>query len=691
MGTPEPVFTPNTYYSHLFAFPDGMNAGVAPLLLPQTQCAYALNATFRGTFIQPRPPFFTYQLNFGGDPDLQTAVTKGLFQMGGYYRPDTGPETLIAQISGRLFQFTPDTTTRIATVREITIPGDPNDATLTQAWGWQSENYFLVNNGVARTIIFDGTTSRRSVAASLQTVTQNGALKAPLTLSGSIGEAVTLQLTVAYGGTNASDGVVNVGNTGQVLVDPGQQGMMTITGKNLNMKASARIIGSNFGVPSLTGIFFPAGTPITYFTQSTTIGELPPGRMGVYLMGRNWVSLVDGKQFIASDAVGGSSGTVSTNFRDAVLKISENTYLAGGGNFTVPGSFGEIQAMTFTAVLDASLGQGPLLVFTTNHVFTCQSPVQRLEWQDVTNPILSVALISNGATGQNSTVQANDDTLFRSIIGLHSLKLARLEFSTWGNVPINREVERVTDFDNEALLPFASAVIFDNRMLMTTQPTVSDRGVYHKGLVSLNFDPISTLRGKAPSIYDGAWSGLNVLQLITGIFDNVQRAFSFSYNAQTFEIELWEIEKSKTTEIADNRTSTIAYFFESPTLKWNGENIQEPKFKRLMDGEIHVDELIGDVDFEAYYKPDEWPCWIPWIQWSECAGTKVGDQPQFRPRMGLGQPSNADCDPTNNRPMREAYRFQFKLVVIGHARFLGAKFKAISLPEPTFQKPTCQS
>lgn len=600
----------------------------------------------------------------------------------------------MAAIAGFLYKFTINGTT--ATVTDVTGAAGPNPAATTQAWLWQAEKYVIWNDGSSVPVFYDGTTSRRSISSSIQQVTQNGALAVSLTVSGSIGEAVSIQLTTPYQGTNGADGVVNIGNVGQILVNAGQQGNTTISGKNLNMKASANLFGSSGGTPSLTGVFFPAGTPITYFTQTTTIGELPPGRMGVYLMGRNWVCLPDGKQFLASDGNGGSSGTVANDFRDAVLKISENNYLAGGGNFAVPGSFGEIRAMTFVAELDAALGQGPLMVFTPTHVFTCKSPVNRLEWQDVTNPILSMANISSGATGQNSTVQFNSDTIFRSLVGMNSLILARRDFDTWGNVPISREVERVTDLDNETLLPFASAIIFDNRLLMTTRPTSSPLGVFHQGLIALNADPISTLRGKAPSIYDGVWPGLNSLQLLTGEFQLQDRAFAFTLNnnnPNNQTIELWEILKTKDTSIiADNGSNPIFWWWETGSLRWKGETPDSPVYKELWDGELHVDDLQGRVDFNVWWRPDEWPCWIPWITLSECADVvTTGGQPQFRPRIGLGRPPKKFCDTSTNRPFTNAYRFQIKVMITGHCRLIGMRFKAVTIPEPTFAPVNCDA
>ena len=71
--------------------------------------------------------------------------------------------------------------------------------------------------------------------------------------------------------------------------------------------------------------------------QLISLPELPAGRVGAYGMGRVWESLTDGIQFIAGDIVGGSSGTQFYNGRDAVLRVTENSYLAGGGTFHVPG------------------------------------------------------------------------------------------------------------------------------------------------------------------------------------------------------------------------------------------------------------------------------------------------------------------------------------------------------------------
>src|SRR5258705_13545951 len=121
-------FSQTTVTDYLFSFENGVNSGVSPLLLEKNELAWGSNLTTRGNLIHPRPVRRNLTLNFPSQA-IQTAVTKGLFQGYCYYRPDAGTETLVASISGRLFQFTPIGT--VATVIEVT-GGNPQSATALQ-------------------------------------------------------------------------------------------------------------------------------------------------------------------------------------------------------------------------------------------------------------------------------------------------------------------------------------------------------------------------------------------------------------------------------------------------------------------------------------------------------------------------------------------------------------------------------
>ena len=665
-------FQPVELIDQLGTLGDGMNAGVAPLLLKRNQMALAVNLTVRGTYAKTRPPFQIKTLTPNGTALIASALAGGPFQGACFYNPDSGSESLIVAIGGRLFQIF--VTISPATVNEITPPLDPNPPTITQAWLWQAEEWVIWNDGVSNPVFFDGTSSVRS---NYSNPIDFGATTTADFIAPAVGGVVSGVVLNSTGGLYIG-ALLTFKDIGQFKI---QQIPAPNTVDLININATPGVT-----VPYDPG--FPVKTVATWQQLGT---QLPPGRMGVYGLGRNWICLPDGRSFIASDLVGGSSGTQDESYRNAVLEITENIYLAGGGAFFVPGSIGDITAIRFSETLDSSLGQGPLQVFTHSHIFSCQAPIDRLTWQDVTNPILTQSLISNGALGQNSTINANSDIFFRSPVGLASLILARREFNTWGNVPISREVDSILSGDNQALLQYGSAIIWDNRFLLTCKPSQSSKGVYSKALVVVNFDPISSLRGKEASIYDGVWTGLNVLQMVTGEFENVPRAFSFCLNLTTNAIELYELLKSE-TPAKDNGTRDIVMEFQSASIfNFPDGSAQSRELKSLADGELYVDMIPPGVtaNFQAFYRPDQWPCWIPWRSWSECAGTTVSNmKPQFRPRMGLGEPSASVCDPATNRSMRLGYTFQFRLIY-SNCRFLGAKFRATTVPQTMWAPVIC--
>lgn len=424
-----------------------------------------------------------------------------------------------------------------------------------------------------------------------------------------------------------------------------------------------------------------------------SVPELPAGRMGAYGMGRNWLCLVDGISYIASDIVGGAAGTQASNYRDSVLRISENEYLNGGGTFRLPSSGNIITSMTFSTNLDTSLGQGPLQIGTDTGMFSNLSPTDRTTWTALTNPIQTQSLLGQGPLGQNSTVLANSDILFRSIDGIGSLVIARRNFNEWGNTPISREVQRAFENDNITLLQFGSGVVFDNRLLMTCYPSVSSAGVFHQGLTALNFDLVSNLRGKAPPAYDGLWTGLNLLQCLNGNFSGSGRAFAFGFNTSTNQIELYELMRTDsdhfdTTAEGDTR---IEWLFETAAL-FREDIKPKSELIRLLDAEIEIQDVDGVVDFEIQYKPDYYPCFTTWRSFQICADqTQDNSKPGYRTRLSLGDPTGESCEANNNRLLHVGHFFEFCVKIVGHCKFMGMRVQATTQPESDFAPPVCAS
>ncbi len=245
---------------------------------------------------------------------------------------------------------------------------------------------------------------------------------------------------------------------------------------------------------------------------------------------------------------------------------------------------------------------------------------------------------------------------------------------------------RVLRVDDEKLLTYGSSITFDNRFLTTVSPQATSQGVMHAGLIIQNLDPVSGARGKQPAVWDGLWTGLNVLQLLTGLFAGKPRAFAFTFNVTESKIELYEILASANPLYSDNEDTPITQVFESAALF---RDDIKPKYQMvsLRNGEFSLSEVQGPVYIRLYYKSDQ-SCWVPWHAFGICSS--VDSEPQYFPRLSLGEPTSDYCDAIVNSPLRDGYTFQFRFEITGKCRFVHARFMAAPIPTPQFRAPLCE-
>ena len=572
-----PVRAPERVNESFLSLEGGVDSGWSPLLIQPNQVSFAVNTTFREGWPTCRPPWIrrTIQDEY---PYVEEYADfqNGLFQGAGTYYSDDGHSYLAASVSGRI--FTIDVTNQFA-FREITITGDVNTANLPHAWFQQAENWLVVQDGLDRAFLYDGSGSRRA----------------------------------------ADDEV-------------------------------------------------PIGGPMAY------------GK------GRLWVA--SGNNYSGGDLVWSDPGLG----RGSVIKWTENTFLNEGGRFAVPG--GSITGMAFAANLDTALGNGDLLVFTPSAVFVFDAPIDREVWKDLQYPIQRFALLNFGSLNHESIVPINGDIVFRAQDGVRSLVYARRDFTDWGNTPISRQVGRGLQYDNLARLYAASAVNFDNRMLMTVQPqNVNNHGIYHKGLVALDYNSVAGMGRKIAPAWEGVWTGVNVLQILTVRVNNVDRCFAFCLNTTTSKIELWELLRAGNF---DNNGDDVP-------IEWNYETravgMGIPNdLKRLVTADQWFDKVTGDVTVDAYWRADLSECWNHWAQFTECAeyrdcaDAEYGEclsaatrqfRQQVRSRVGLVQPPDVG-DPQRGGFTRDGYDFQLRYEITGKLRMKRTRVVAETRSEEQF-------
>lgn len=651
----------------------------------------------------------------------------------------SGPFNVPVRFNGAIYQPISQSTsvptyqailTNLNAVSGATIPAssqvvvDPNRVGYLTS---PATNYPIGNSGFTQINIFISA----SVPATSENVTFGGYVWHPpfgmqgtnlLLNSYGINYSITtfpVGTLVSYSSSHGP--VITVGSTTSNFVNPAVGGTVTILLDQPYTGADGQIVWIGNEQYSITGVpLAPPGAtlylinltdtksgtaygtaPYPFPTDISSIPEIPACRMGAYGLKQNWFSNVDGLSFGPSDAVGSSSGSQAYNYRDAVLKTTDLEVM---GWFPIPNAGEIITSMTFVATLDVSLGQGPLQIGVASGFFSVKAPFTLMDFQGLTNavsgdlvtapitdPILTKSLIGFGPVAQNSTILANSDTVFRSFEGVGSLILGRRQFSDiGGNTPISREMTRTIDLDNKSLLSYSSAIVFDNRLRMTCSPQVSGQGVFHMGELVLNYDLISSLRGKASPVWDALWTANNILQYLQGLFGPVSRAFAFTLNITDSQIELYELLPTGDQHF-DNGAGRIRWILETPIL-FNAQVKTLTDLARLMDGEMYLSDVVGQVDAIVLYRPVFYPCWRPWHSFSICSDMSAANaKAQTIHPLGFGEPDPKDCDPINNQSFREGVGFQLRLEFTGHCKLWGLKVLGHQVPNPAFTKPAACS
>lgn len=437
------------------------------------------------------------------------------------------------------------------------------------------------------------------------------------------------------------------------------------------------------------------------------INELPAATCMDYYGNRIWYA--QARAYSAGDIVGGTAGTVGNHYRDSILNVTENPLALNGDGFSVPTSSGNIRALKHSANLNAALGEGQLFIFTRKTIYTIQVPTSRYDWINAGNdgtaatstmPLQTVVQLVNGSVGDRCVVAVNGDLFYVSFDpAIRSLITAVRYFQQWGNTPISQNESRAIDGSDRALMRFSSGIEFDNRLLMLALPVVADDGVnvVHSAILPLDFDLVTSLDEKKPPSWEGAYDGLQFVQLFKGDFGGLPRAFSVAISDIDGSFMVWELTAASRTENGDNR---VTWAIETPAYTWATAGL-EYKLKNLKSGELWIDKISGTVEIDIYYRVDADPCWRRWLHTSVCAARNCAEQdpvkvcyPEepacegYRFTVVFPEPKFT-CDVNGVRPTTIGYQFQCKVVLKGWARIRGLLLYAIPFNQPQFQGIAC--
>jgi hypothetical protein len=501
---------------------------------------------------------------------------------------------------------------------------------------------------------------------------------------------------------SAKFGLTNPANVPQVFMCQGEQFLIIQAGDlSTNPTPTLPLIWDGVKLRRSVGIIGPNNTPNGGITP---FNELPAAGPMVYYQGRLWYAI--GRTYTAGDIVDGPSGTPGAPYflKDSILKVTENPLALGGDSFTVPNNAGNITALAYTANIDTTLGQGLLYIFTRRQVYALNVPVTRAAWiaADASNrPVQTIQQIKFGAVSDRCVVHVNGDLFYQSLEpSIRSLFISTRFFQQWGNVAISRNVDRALAFNNRALMPFATGIEFDNRMLQGILPVQTPVGVAFQAIAVLDYDIISSLgreQGgtRPPPAWEGMYEGLDVLQLFEGDFGGLQRAFSVSHSRADGSIQVWELTDFATRDNGDNR---VTWYFESPAFTWS----REFDLKELDGGELWFDTIAGEVDLTVEYRVDADPCWQTWHKQKFCAARTDCELPPGTPHcyptvtfcegfkfpITLPKPQTGRCESMSKRPTNRGYQFQVRVTLKGFCRVRGVLLFALPIERKPFEGAT---
>ena len=394
--------------------------------------------------------------------------------------------------------------------------------------------------------------------------------------------------------------------------------------------------------------------------------EVPKGKMMAYGNGRLWVAIDD------NDIV---AGDIKTNVSGSELLFTETQYFTGGGAFYFPFV---INGMGFIPASGAS-GYGSLLILGKDQTHGVRADISsRDQWATFPGFIQPI-LLNTGACSHFSLAEVNQDLYWRDGEGgVRSIRSAASdEINGPGNVPISREIARITDFESENRLDGVSAIHFDNRLIMTASPFIDKYGhTAYRNLFSLDFSPISSNSNKSPPAYDGQWQGLYFKHLIKGLFRGKRRAFALVTD-DTGVNRLWEFNED------DGGDSYTNCFFAKRAfpmvLEYPARNWGDPKRrKRIERCDVYLANIRANVHVDVYWRADNFQKWTLWDSTADICSLQTDgatNVPHVFKNLAAQERSQVmtftppdGLNPISNRGLNVGFMHQVRVVVTGDAQ-----------------------
>jgi hypothetical protein len=134
------------------------------------------------------------------------------------------------------------------------------------------------------------------------------------------------------------------------------------------------------------------------------------------------------------------------------------------------------------------------------------------------------------------------------------------------------------------------------------------------GIAVLDFQSSSSGRGKAAAVFDGVWTGIRIVKLIQGTFDDDLRCFALCLHEDNTgrRYEIWEITRDDEFDTPIEGRRPIKAGIVTKAFNFN----DSMGLKKLIRCDLWFDDLGGGPDekfeCELAYRPDDYPNFTTW-------------------------------------------------------------------------------
>jgi hypothetical protein len=558
----------NRLMEGMASFQGGANSAVDPSLVNPTQYSWAKNVVVRDGYPATRPGFKYIK-----------ALPDGVVQGASYFdNKANNTQEMISLINGKLYSLKP--TEPAQSVVDISPSGETNPYVSQKSSMAQANKFLVVQDGVSRALVYNGTSSFRSVnnldygspSVEIEEAVM-GANNAAIALSGTTGLEPGMLVLSDSGAIQTGSYIVSVDNTTSSIT--------------LNKVCTKSIVATlKFYLPG----------------EVQNDISIPVGDVVAYGNGRLWVA--NKQNLFAGDLVG--------TYQDSEIKFSETIYLAGGGSFYFDSN---ITGLVFLPGPDTSVGQGDLIVFTQTDINAVAASVyDRLKWQE-TPGMQRKIFVGRGSESQDSIIVTDRDIYFRSLDGIRSLAQTASGSGSVVTFADSLEATRITAFDTDRWLKYCPGILFDSRYLVGGAPKVqrvTDSNGNYTGKFNVVFEKLvvrdfnaGAVTGQPAPVYDGEWSGLQICKLIEGRFNDEKKCFAITCDSDgknsLYEITLGD----KEDYVKETRTSSPVTRPISCEVETRRFSFETPfDVKEFYRADLAFTDVSGNLSWDLKYTPD---------------------------------------------------------------------------------------